>query len=327
MTVRLGVTLWALAATLILCMPGGRASAARPLAAFGAMRDARLGLPAAQRPRVIDLGAVTKTVSVNGLSFPVVDHGTGPVVLLLHGFPDDRQLWRYQIPALADAGFRVIAPDLRGFGEAPRPVDPKEYGIPIVIRDVLGILDQLGVGRVQLVAHDWGAAVGWRLAAEHPDRVERYVAVSVGAPGGPTTIEQREKSWYIAFFRQAGVAEEQLRQQNWQLFRDWARNTVDTDRYIANLSRPGALTAALNWYRATGLLPATGTAAPPPPVLCPVLGIWSDGDAYLTEAPMRSSGERIRGSFQYEKISGASHWLMLDKPAEANRLLLAFLKK
>jgi len=285
------------------------------------------GVAAAQPPRMVDLAAATRTVRSNGLSFPVVDVGSGPAVLLLHGFPDDRHLWRYQIPALADAGFRVLAPDLRGFGDAPRPTDPAEYGIPIVIRDVLGILDALGVARVQLVAHDWGAAVGWRLAAEHPDRVERYAAVSVGAPGGPTTIEQREKSWYIAFFRQPGVAEEQLQQKNWQLFREWARNPVDVDRYIANLSRPGALTAALNWYRASGAPPAPGTVKPPPPVVCPVLGIWSNGDAYLTEAPMRTSGERIRGSFQYERISGASHWLMLDKPADLNRLLLLFLKR
>src|SRR5262245_12139374 len=281
---------------------------------------------AAQPPRTVDLTAVTKTVRSNSLSFPVVDVGSGPAVLLLHGFPDDRHLWRYQIPALADAGFRVLAPDLRGFGEAPRPTDPGEYGIPIVMRDVLGILDALKVGRVQLVAHDWGAAVGWRLAAEHPERVERYVAVSVGAPGGQLSIEQREKSWYMAFFRQTGAAEDQLQRQNWQLFREWSRNPVDVDRYIANLSRPGALTAALNWYRASGA-PPSGTAQPPPPVVCPVLGIWSDGDAYLTEAPMRTSGERIRGSFQYERIAGASHWLMLDKPAELNRLLLLFLKR
>src|SRR5439155_8677356 len=230
------------------------------------------GLAAGEaQPRAMNLDPVTKIIATGGLSFPVVDHGNGPAVLLLHGFPDDRHLWRYQVPALAAAGFRVLAPDLRGFGDAPRPTDPAEYGIPIVIRDVLGILDALGVARVQLVAHDWGAAVGGRLAAEHPDRVERYAAVSVGAPGGPTTIEQREKSWYIAFFRQPGVVEEELRQKNWQLFREWARNPVDFDRYIANLSRPGALTAALNWYRASGAPPAPGTVKPPPPVVCPVL--------------------------------------------------------
>jgi pimeloyl-ACP methyl ester carboxylesterase len=284
------------------------------------------GEAGAQQARAMDLNTVTKTVQVAALSFPVVDHGSGPAVLLLHGFPDDRHLWRYQVPALAEAGFRVIAPDLRGFGDAPRPLDPKEYGIPIVIRDVLGILDALGVKRVQLVAHDWGAAVGWALAREHPARVERYVALSVGIGTGPVTIEQLEKSSYLAFFRQAGTAEAELTRDNWKLFREWTRHTVDTDRYIRSLSRPGALTAALNWYRATGGQPVAASG-PPPPVTIPVLGIWSDGDAYLLESRMRASAERVSGTFRYEKVTGASHWLMLDKPAEINRLLLGFLKK
>src|SRR5882672_6584737 len=136
------------------------------------------------RPRC--LAPLTKMVTVDGLTFPVVDHGRGPAVLLLHGFPDDRRLWRYQVGALVDAGFRVIAPDLRGFGDAPRPPDPSSYGISLVIGDLLGILDALSIRKVQLVAHDWGAAVGWRFAADHPDRISRYVALSVGAPGGPT---------------------------------------------------------------------------------------------------------------------------------------------
>jgi pimeloyl-ACP methyl ester carboxylesterase len=153
---------------------------------------------AAQTARALDLDAVSRNVEANGLSFPVADAGSGPPVLLLHGFPDDRHLWRYQARALVDAGFRVIAPDLRGFGDAPRPQDPKDYGIPLIVSDIVGILDALGVSRVQLVAHDWGAAVGWRLAAEYPERIERYAALSVGAPGSRTTIEQRERSWYIS---------------------------------------------------------------------------------------------------------------------------------
>ena len=283
-------------------------------------------LRVAAQPQAMDLAPVTKMVSVRGQTFPVVDYGSGPVVLLLHGFPDDRHLWRYQVGPLARAGFRVVAPDLRGFGDAPRPQDPKEYGLGIVIDDVVGILDALEIGKVQLVAHDWGAAVGWRFAAEHPERVAKYVALSVGAPGGPMPIEQREKSWYMAFFRQTGVAETQLMQSNWQLFREWTRNAKDTDRYIASLSRPGALTAGLNWYRASNP-PGPAAATPPPQVTIPVLGIWSDRDAYLTEIAMKTSGERIRGPFRYKKVAGASHWLMLDKPQELNRLLLSFLER
>lgn len=282
---------------------------------------------AAQAPRAIDLVAVTRQVSANGLVFPVADVGTGPVVLLLHGFPDDRFMWRYQVRALVDAGYRVVAPDLRGYGDAPRPQDPKDYGIQIVERDVIGILDALGVDQAQLVAHDWGAAVGWRLAADYPGRITRYVAMSVGAPGARTTIEQREKSWYMLFFRQTGAAETQLMANNWELFREWSRSPVDIDRWLTNLSRPGALTAALNWYRASGPPPPGAPSGPPPPVQCPVLGLWSDGDNHLTEYSMRSSGDRIKGPFEYARIEGASHWMMVDKPAEINARLLAFLKR
>ena len=125
--------------------------------------------PAAGGPQVqaMDLTPVTKTLTVGGLSFPVADYGSGPPVLLLHGFPDDRHLWRYQVPALAAAGFRVIAPDLRGFGDAPRPQDPKDYGIPLVVADVIGILDALGVKQVQLVC-DFAKNTLGRLTGEPP---------------------------------------------------------------------------------------------------------------------------------------------------------------
>jgi pimeloyl-ACP methyl ester carboxylesterase len=269
-----------------------------------------------------DLNRFTRTVDVGGLAFPVLDYGEGSPVLLLHGFPDDRFLWRHQATALASAGLRVIAPDLRGFGDAPRPQDPADYGLDIAAKDVIGILDALRIGQVQLVGHDWGAALGWRIAAQYPARVSRYVAISVGAPGAPPTAEQRERSAYMGFFRQPG-AEPELQRDNWKRFREFMRNAPDTDRSIERLSRPGALTAALNWYRAANRASAT----PPPPVTCPVLAIWSDGDAYLTEEHIRSSGERIKGPFEYKKISGASHWVMLEKPDELNRMLLAFLER
>ena len=270
-----------------------------------------------------ELSRFSRNVEVNGLTFPVLDYGEGSPVLLLHGFPDDRYLWRHQAVALPTAGLRVIAPDLRGFGDAPRPLDPAEYGLDIAAKDVIGILDALRIGQVQLVAHDWGAALGWRIAALYPNRVSRYVALSVGAPGAPPTAEQREKSAYMLFFRKPGV-EDEITRDDWKWFRGWLRNAPDTARYIERMSRPGALTAGLNWYRASNVRP---TGAAPLVVSCPVLGIWSDGDAYLTEEQVRTSGERIKGPFQYEKITGASHWMMLDKPNELNRLLLAFLER
>lgn len=277
----------------------------------------------------MDLAALSSTIDANGLSFPIVDVGSGPPVLLLHGFPDSRFLWRHQIGPLADAGFRVIAPDLRGFGDAPRPADVSEYRFQIIARDVTGMLDALNIARAQLVGHDFGAALGWYLASTSPDRVERLVALSVGAAGtsGSFTLEQREKFWYFLFFQFEEIAETSLSRNDWRFFREWTRGQGDTDRYIQDLARPGALTAALNWYRAN-VRPQMPSDRPAPPAIgCPVLGIWSDGDPFLTEGHMRQSYERVTGPWRYEKISGAGHWMMLDKPAELNRLLLEFLKR
>lgn len=288
------------------------------------------GAAAQQNAAVMDINAVTKTVAANGLSFPVVDVGSGPVVLLLHGFPDSRFLWRNQIDPLVQAGFRVIAPDLRGFGDAPKPPAVEDYRLPVVAPDVIGMLDALGVAKARVVAHDWGAALAWYLAMANADRVDRLVALSVGAIGnsGTTTLAQREKSWYFLFFQFDGVAEAWLTRDNWRLFKEWTRGQGDTERHLKDLSRPGALTAALNWYRANvrPQAPPENPPPPPPKIACPVMGIWSDGDPFLTEAHVRNSPERLSGTWRYERIEGAGHWMMLDKPAELNRLLLDFLK-
>ena len=277
----------------------------------------------------MDIDAVTKTVMVKELSFPVVDYGAGPAVLLLHGFPDSRRLWRYQVPALASAGLRVIAPDLRGFGDAPKPAAVEAYKLSVIMTDLLGLLDALGVDQTSVVGHDWGAAVAWGLAAYFPNRVTRLVAMSVGCPGtsGLWTIEQRERAWYYCFFQFEGVAEEWLRYDDWRLFREWTRGDGDLERYLPDLSRPGALTAALNWYRANlkPKRPAESGSAYFPLIQCPVLGLWSNGDNYLTEANLFNSQEKVSGPWRYQKVAGASHWLMLDKPDEVNRLLVDFL--
>src|SRR5262245_25655329 len=278
----------------------------------------------------IDINAVTKTVDANGLSFPVVDTGTGPVVLLLHGFPDSRFLWRNQIGPLVQAGFRVIAPDLRGFGDAPKPTAVQDYRLPVIARDIIGILDALGIKQARVVAHDWGAGLAWYLAGANADRVERLVALSVGAGGtsGTNTLAQREKSWYFLFFQYEGIAEASLMRNDWRLFRDWTREQGDTERQLKDLARSGALTAGLNWYRANvrPQMPPETPSPAPPKIACPVMGVWSDRDPFLTEAHVSKSFERISGPWRYEKIEGAGHWMMLDKPAELNRLLLDFLK-
>ncbi len=280
----------------------------------------------------MDINAITKMIDIKGEQFPVADFGTGPAVLLLHGFPDSRFLWRYQLPALAAAGFRVIAPDLRGFGDAPRPTAVRPYRRPLLVADVLGILEALEVERTHLVGHDWGAAMTWRLAGSYPERCDRVVILSVGAPGNPgwDTITQREKSWYFDFFLKVGIAEAALMADNWKLFREWSRGQGDHERHLRDLARPEALTAALNWYRAA-FTPPPPDEAPLPRlpswdrIRIPVLGVWSDEDPFLLEPQMALSAGVVEAPWRYERISGAGHWMMLDKPEELNRLLIEFL--
>lgn len=281
----------------------------------------------------MDLDLVTRIVELADERFPVVDVGAGPPVLLLHGFPDSRFLWRHQVPVLSEAGYRVIAPDLRGLGDAPRPTAVRAYRRPRLIADVLRLLDRLELDRVHLVGHDWGAALSWRIAGSYPDRVDRLVVLSVGAPTSPgwETIAQREKSWYFDFFCKPDIAEAALAADDWTLFREWSRGQGDQERYLKDLARPGALTAALNWYR--GAFMPLEPGEPPLPALpagdkvkSRTLGVWSDGDPFLLEPQIAMSAAAVDAPWRYERVSGAGHWLMLDQPAALNRLLLQFLR-
>jgi pimeloyl-ACP methyl ester carboxylesterase len=269
-----------------------------------------------------------RRIDGTGVTLAVQDEGEGTPVLLIHGFPDSHRLWRHQVPALVAAGKRVIAPDLRGFGDSDKPQEVAAYGIRHSVADMLAVLDALEVERAQVVGGDWGAAVAWSLAAFAPQRVDRLVVLSVGHPRAlaEPTVEQREKSWYMLFFQFAGVAETMLQRDDWRLMREWVRNNGDVEQYVADLSRPGALTAALNWYRAN-VAPAVPSGEPSsfPAVTVPTLGIWSSGDDYLTEGPMARSGEHVEAEWRYERIEGASHWMQLDAPERLNELLLDFL--
>ncbi len=267
-------------------------------------------------------------MEVNGRSLHVVSEGSGPAVLLLHGFPDSSHLWRHQIPALTRAGFRAIAPDLRGFGQSDKPQAVSDYALPAIVSDVTGILDALGVERAHVVGHDWGAVVAWMLATFVADRVDHLVAISVGHPAVFRTlpVEQREKSWYMLLFQFEGVAEQLLRADDWKLFRELFREGGDVDRHLEDLARPGALTAALNWYRAN--VPPAAQLAPAPPlakVRAPTLGIWSSGDTALIEAGMTGSASQVAGPWRYERIEDAGHWVPVDAPERLNELLLDFL--
>jgi pimeloyl-ACP methyl ester carboxylesterase len=262
----------------------------------------------------------------DGVTLAVRDEGEGPPVLLLHGFPDSSHLWRHQIPALTAPGLRAIAPDLRGFGESDRPEEVEEYAIARSVADLVTLMDGLGIERAHVVGHDFGAGVAWALAMFLPERVDRLAVLSVGHPSArDRSIEQREKAWYQLLALFTGTAEELLRRDDWKLFRELLREDGDVERYIADLSRPGALTAGLNWYRAN--LDPSRELAPRafPSVAAPTLGLWSSGDNYLTEAFVLGSADHVTGPWRYERIEGASHWMQLDAPDRVNELLVEFL--
>ena len=272
---------------------------------------------------------LTGLIEANGLQFYVRDEGSGTPVILLHGFPDTGDVWRKQVPALVQHGFRAIVPDMRGRGRSGKPEAVSDYRLSSIVRDVAGILDVLRIERAHVVGHDWGAGVAWLVAALAPERVDRLVAISVGAPGAAArpTLEAFQKGWYRLLFLFEGVAEEVIQRDDWYLFRMFLGGAQDTDAYVKTLSEPGALTPALNWYRANLPVQALfGRSGGPqlPMVKADTLGIWSTGDLYLTEDAMTRSEQRVQGRWRYERFEG-SHWVPLDEPDRLNRLLLEFL--
>ncbi|MGD0852717.1 MAG: alpha/beta fold hydrolase [Acidimicrobiales bacterium] len=255
--------------------------------------------------------------------------GEGRPVVLLHGFPDTGDLWRHQVAALSTNGFRVIVPDLRGFGLSDKPTDVAAYNLLNLAGDVVAVLDDAGVERVHVVGHDWGAALSWALASFLPDRVDHLAVLSVGHP---TTFrgegyDQLEKSWYMLLFQFAGVAEQWLSDDDWRNFRRWSRHP-EADAVIALLNANGSLTPALNYYRAN--LSPESYVAPRiefPPVTAPTMGVWSTNDIALTEGQMTRSASQVSGPWRYERLEGPGHWMQLEAPEAVNELLLDFLPR
>lgn len=269
-----------------------------------------------------------KRVQANGLSFYVVDEGAGPAVILLHGFPDSADVWRHQVPALVEAGFRVIAPDLRGFGDSERPSNVDEYFILNAVNDIVALTDTLEIDQFDVVGHDFGAGVAWVLASAAPTRIRKLVALSVGNGRAllRPRLSQMRASWYSFFFQFQGVAEALLVRDDWALMREWAATHPDPDGVVEQLGRAGALTAGLNWYRANFRPEVWGADLPLPTIQAPTLGIWGSGDDFLEEEQMVDSGEFVAARWRYERIEGAGHWVQLEKPEVINALLLEFLR-
>jgi pimeloyl-ACP methyl ester carboxylesterase len=265
-------------------------------------------------------------VDVDGVGIHYKVSGQGRPVVLLHGFPDSGRLWRHQVPALVDAGFQVVVPDLRGYGQSDKPETVEAYALPSLAGDVMAVLQDLGIRAAHVVGHDWGAALAWALASLVPASVDHLAVLSVGNPVTfRRTFEQLEKSWYMLLFQFPGIAESWLSDDDWANFRSWARHP-DADQVIAELDSAGSLTPGLNFYRAN--VGPESWVAPPlqlPPVQAPTMGVWSTGDNFLTEIQMTDSAANVTGPWRYERLDGPGHWMQLEAPDQVNALLLDFL--
>ncbi len=265
-------------------------------------------------------------ITVSDLTFDAAVFGEedGEVVLLLHGFPQSGACWRWVWPTLVEAGYRTVAPDLRGSSPGARPQGVEAYRMPELVGDAVGILDALGVERAHVVGHDWGAAVAWQLAAHHPERVRTLTAVSVPHPVAftealVTDADQRERSQYMRLFQQEeGKPERVLLEDGAERLRGFLQASLmgeEADRYVEQMQEPGRLTAALNWYRAARREDVEGF----PPVTVPTLYVWSDGDLALGRTAAEATGSHVQGPYRFVELPGVSHWV----PEEASERLAA----
>jgi len=260
----------------------------------------------------------------------------GPVVLLLHGFPEFWYSWHKQIDPLAAAGCRVIVPDQRGYNLSSKPSGVKSYALAELVSDVIAIADQLGQERIFLAGHDWGAAVAWSVALLHPNRVAKLAILNVPHPSVMRRFlmknrRQLRKSWYMFFFQLPFLPEAFFAARN---FRNGVGSLVgssrpgtfspdDLARYRAAWSQPGALTAMINWYRAAFL---HRTPFPDRMVRVPTRILWGVRDAFLMAEMAKDS---LRYCTQAELITfpDATHWLQHEEPARVSQLLSEFFRK
>ncbi len=278
----------------------------------------------------IDCGSVSLHAVTDG---PM----TGPPVILLHGFPEFWRGWVRQIPALADAGYRVIAPDQRGYNLSDKPKGAKNYEIRRLVADLLGLMDALGIKSVRLAGHDWGAAVAWAAALWHPDRVEKLAILNVPHPAVMLRFlsrspKQMMRSWYIVFFQLPWFPELLLRSGNFRAAA-WAVQSTsrpgtfsgeDMDHYKKAWSQPGALTSMIHWYRA--LLRGRPPLPKDPRIEVETLILWGSRDTFLGREMVQPSLD-LCNKARVVFFENATHWVQHEEAAEVNRRLIEFFSR
>ena len=257
----------------------------------------------------------------------------GPIVLLLHGFPEFWYGWHKQIDPLAAAGFRVIVPDQRGYNKSSKPSGVRSYALTELVSDVIAIADQLGRERIFLTGHDWGAAVAWGVALLHPNRVAKLAILNVPHPSVMRRYlmknrRQRRKSWYMFFFQLPYLPEAFLSASNFRRgvaslagsSRPGTFSEDDLTQYRAAWSQPGALTAMIHWYRAAFRYRAT---FPNRTVRVPTRILWGMRDRFLM-AEMAQESLRYCAQAELIPFPDATHWIQHEEPARVSQILVNF---
>ena len=264
-----------------------------------------------------------------------VEAGEGPPVVLLHGFPEFWYSWRHQLPALVDAGYRVVAPDMRGYNTSDKPESVADYHVDRLADDVAELISERGADSAYVVGHDWGAAVAWHFAGRHAEMLRTLHILNVPHPAVMfewlKTPKQLLKSWYIFFFQLPWIPEAALRAGDFAYVRrTYERGTVrpnaftdeDIERYIQAYKEPGALTAMLNYYRAAAR--SVGDLSHFPVIDAPTVVIWGEQDISL-RVEMAEPPSKLVPNARVEYLPDASHWVQIDRPERVNDLLLDFL--
>jgi pimeloyl-ACP methyl ester carboxylesterase len=283
-------------------------------------------------------------IQTNHINQHVMTDGpeNGTAVILLHGFPQFYYGWKDQIPALVDAGFRVIVPDQRGYNLSDKPKGISAYDVDILANDIVGLLDHFGIQKAKIIGHDWGAVVAWTIAINHPERLEKLAILNVPHPDVMTDFvlhnsAQRKKSWYVFFFQIPWFVEWSLRKNNFEylarmLTRSGRKSTftdADVAEYKKAWSQKGALTGMVNWYRAVmrrGLRSALHRKkSPARRVHVPTMMLWGKRDIALSvEMAQQSIDLCDQGELTiYDK---STHWVQHDASEEVNQKLIEFMK-
>lgn len=277
--------------------------------------------------------------AVNGIRLHYVEAGAGPAVLLLHGFPEFWYSWRHQIPALAAAGFRVLAPDLRGYNLSDKPRGVANYGLQHLVGDVEGLVRDTGRPRAAVVGHDWGGAIAWAFAMRRPELVDRLIIINAPHPAAYLrelrTLDQLLRSWYVFFFQMPSVPEWRFRRRHFALLQEALRRpptrpgafTDDDIRlYKEAFARPGALTAAINYYRAVFRSRFRRARDEARLVTVPTLLLWGERDPYLSPRLTEGLSQWVP-HLRVERFADAAHWPHVEWPDRVNSYMIEFLRR